>query len=39
MTLLALGPLIHRGGQWLTGNALMAGNVFVLRTGRRSTRT
>ncbi len=35
MRLLALGPMMHGGGQWVMGNALMAGHVFVLWTGRR----
>ena len=35
MRLLALGPMMHGGGQWVMGNALMAGNVFVLWTGKR----
>ena len=35
MRLLALGPMMHGGGQWVMGNALMGGNVFVLWTGKR----
>jgi 3-oxocholest-4-en-26-oate---CoA ligase len=33
--LMALGPMMHGGGQWVMGNAHVAGGVFVLYTERR----
>ncbi len=31
--LMALGPMMHGGGQWVMGNAFTMGGVFVLYTG------
>ena len=33
--LMALGPMMHGGGQWVMGNAFTMGGVFVLYTGAR----
>ncbi len=33
--LMALGPMMHGGGQWVMGNAFTMGGVFVLSTGSR----
>ena len=33
--LMALGPMMHGGGQWVMGNAFTMGGVFVLTTGSR----
>ncbi|MFM7684993.1 MAG: acyl-CoA synthetase [Actinomycetota bacterium] len=35
MRLMALGPMMHGGGQWVMGNAFTMGGVFVLSTGQR----
>lgn len=33
--LMALGPMMHGGGQWVMGNAFTMGGVLVLSTGHR----
>jgi len=33
--LMALGPMMHGGGQWVMGNSHVSGGVFVLYTERR----
>jgi len=35
LRLMALGPMMHGGGQWVMGNAHVAGGTFVLYTGAR----
>ena len=35
LRMLALGPMMHGGSQWIMGNTHVAGGVFVLYTGRR----
>ncbi len=35
MRLMALGPMMHGGAQWLMGNAFVMGGVFVLSTASR----
>jgi len=35
LRLMALGPMMHGGGQWVMGNAHVAGGTFVLYTGTR----
>jgi acyl-CoA synthetase (AMP-forming)/AMP-acid ligase II len=34
LRLMALGPMMHGGGQWIMGNAHVAGGTLVLYTGR-----
>jgi 3-oxocholest-4-en-26-oate---CoA ligase len=35
LRLMALGPMMHGGGQWVMGNAHLAGGTFILYTGTR----
>jgi acyl-CoA synthetase (AMP-forming)/AMP-acid ligase II len=35
MRLAALGPMMHGGGQWVMGNAYLAGGTLVLYTGKK----
>ena len=35
LRLMALGPMMHGGGQWIMGNAHVAGGTLILYTGRR----
>lgn len=35
LRLMALGPMMHGGGQWVMGNTHVAGGTFVLYCGRR----